>query len=161
MKRTVIAVATTLALSGAIAAGQVEVSFRPADQLADVGRGVDRERHIKALADHFKSLGARLPDGQRLEVEVLDVDMAGELRPTRRGDEVRVLKGAADWPKLELKWSLTSGSQTLKSGQDRLSDMAYLQHPLPSADAGAVAYEARMIDRWFDERVLGTRKPAP
>lgn len=160
MKRTLIAVVTTLALSSAIAAGQVEVSFRPVDQLADVGRGIDRERHVKALADHFKSLGARLPDGQRLEVEVLDVDMAGELRPTRRGDEVRVMKGAADWPKLELKWSLTSGGQTLRSGHERLSDLAYLQHPL-RGDTGPVAYEARMIDRWFDERVLGTKKPAP
>lgn len=161
MRKTLFALVMTLAASVAWAAGQVEVSFKPADQLSDVGRGIDRERHVKALADHFESLGARLPDGQVLKVEVLDVDMAGELRPMRRGDEVRVMKGAADWPKIDLRWSLDSGGRTLKSGQERLSDMAYLDHALRRGETSPVAYEARLIDRWFDERVLGTKKPAP
>ena len=155
MNRTLLAFVMTLAGTAALAAGQVEVSFQPVDQLSDVGRGLDRERNVKALGDHIKALATRLPDGQMLSVEVLDVDMAGELRPTRRADELRVLKGTADWPKLELKWSLTRGGQTLKSGQERLSDMAYLQHPLRGGDTGPVAYEARMIDRWFEARVLG------
>ena len=72
MNRTLLAFALTLASTAALAAGQVEVSFRPADQLSDVGRGIDRERNVKALADHFKSLAAQLPDGQALKVEVLD-----------------------------------------------------------------------------------------
>ncbi len=147
----------TLAGTAALAAGQVEVSFKPVDQLSDVGRGLDRERNVKALADHFKSLAARLPDGQRLTVEVLDIDMAGELRPLRRGDELRVMKGAADWPKLDLKWSLTTGTQTVRSGQDRLADMAYLNHSLRGGETGAVAYEARLIDRWFEASVLGVK----
>lgn len=144
-----------LGTSAALAAGQVDVSFKPADELSDVGRGLDRERNVKALAEHFKSLAAQLPDGQALKVEVLDVDMAGELRPMRRGDELRVMKGGADWPKLDLKWSLTSGGQVLKSGQERLADMAYLQHPLRGGETSPVAYEARLIDRWFEARVLG------
>jgi len=157
MNRTLLAFVITLASTAALAAGQVEVSFKPADQLSDVGRGLDRERNVKALADHFKSLAARLPDGQRLTVEVLDVDMAGELRPMRRGDELRVMKGGADWPKLELKWSLTAGGQTVKSGQDRLADMAYLSHTLRGGETSPVAYEARLIDRWFEASVLGAK----
>jgi hypothetical protein len=161
MNRTLLAFVMALSSSAALAAGQVEVSFKPADQLADVGRGSDRDRHVQALAAHFKSLGARLPDGQVLKVEVLDVDMAGELQPFRRGEEIRVMKGAADWPTMDLRWSLDSGGRTLGSGRERLSDMSYLSHPLRSGDTGAVAYEARMIDRWFEERVLGTKKAAP
>lgn len=157
MRKTLLAFVTALAASGVLAAGQVEVSFRPADQLADVGRGSDRDRHLKALADHFKSLGRRLPDGQVLKVEVLDVDMAGELQPLRRGDEIRVMKGGADWPTMDLRWSLDSGGRTLRSGQDRLSDMAYLSRTLRSGESGPVAYEARLIDRWFDERVAGAK----
>jgi hypothetical protein len=61
---------------------------------------------------------------------VTDVNLAGDLRQTRRGDEVRVLKGGADWPTLDLRWTLTGDGRTLASGQDRLSDMGYLQHPL-------------------------------
>lgn len=161
MNRTLFAFVMTLASTAALAAGQVEVSFKPVDQLSDVGRGPDRERHVQALSDHFKSLGARLPDGQVLKVEVLDVNMAGELKPFRRTDEVRVMRGSADWPTLELRWSLGSGGNTLRSGQDRLVDMAYQSHPLRGSQTGPVAYEARMIDRWFDERVLAGHKPAP
>lgn len=157
MNRTLLAFALTLASTAALAAGQVEVSFRPADQLSDVGRGIDRERNVKALADHFKSLAAQLPDGQALKVEVLDVDMAGEVRPMRRVDEIRVLKGSADWPTMHLRWTLAGGGQTLKSGEDRLSDLAYLSHSLRSGENRPVAYEARMIDRWFAARVLGAK----
>jgi hypothetical protein len=157
MGRTILALAMALGTTAALAAGQVDVSFKPADQLSDVGRGLDRERNVKALADHFKSLAAQLPDGQRLSVEVVDVDMAGELRPMRRGDELRVMKGGADWPKLELKWSLTAGGQPLKSGQERLADMAYLSHALRGGDTSPVAYEARLIDRWFEASVLGAK----
>lgn len=138
---------------GARAAGQVDVSFTSVDQLADAGRGsVERERTTKALAAHFKSLAAKLPDGRTLAVEVTDVNLAGDLRQTRRGDEVRVLKGGADWPTLDLRWTLTGDGRTLASGQDRLSDMGYLQHPLRVGHDGAYAYETRLIDRWFDER---------
>jgi hypothetical protein len=161
MHKTLLAFLMTLATSAALAAGQVEVSFRPADQLADVGRGIDRDRHVKALADHFKALGARLPDGQVLKVEVLDVDLAGELQPWRRGDEIRVMKGGADWPAMDLRWSLDSGERTLLSGRERIVDMSYLNHPLRSAETGPVAYEARMIDRWFEERVLGAARRVP
>lgn len=161
MHKTLLAFLTTLAASAALAAGQVEVSFRPADQLADVGRGIDRERNLKTLSEHFKSLGARLPDGQVLKIEVLDVNLAGELRPTRRGDEVRVLAGAADWPTLDLRWSLLGGGQSLKSGQERLADMAYLNHAPRAGDSRTLPHEARLIDRWFIERVLGAAKPAP
>lgn len=161
MGKTLFVMLTTLATTAALAAGQVEVSFKPVDQLSDVGRGIDRERHVKALADHFRSLGRQLPDGQVLKVEVLDVNMAGELRPFRRTDEVRVMRGGADWPSMDLRWSLDSGGRTLKSGQDRLLDMAYQSHALRGGDTSPVAYEVRMIDRWFGEQVMGSSKPSP
>ena len=135
------------------AAGQVEVSFKPVDQLADVGRGPrDGERAVQALGAHFKSLAARLPDGQTLTVEVTDVNLAGDLQQTRRGDEVRVLKGSADWPTLDLRWTLTGDGRTLASGQERLADMSYLQSPLRGGHDTAYGHEIRLIDRWFDNR---------
>lgn len=154
MRHILVAACLALALAPpAQAAGTVDVSFKPADQLSDIGQGsLDRERNVKALAQHFQSLAARLPDGQTLKVEVLDVNLAGELRPTRRGDEVRVMRGGADWPALDLRWQLLQGGRTLSSGDERLADMAYLHVGRRRAPDSPLPYEARMIDRWFDER---------
>lgn len=141
------------------AAGVVDVSFKPVDQLSDVGRGtLDAERNVKALAEHFRSLAARLPDGQALKVDVIDVDMAGELKPTRHGNDLRVLRGGADWPTMQLQWTLSQAGRTLASGQDRISDMSYLQQPLRLGADGPLAYETRLIDRWFDQR-FGSKAP--
>lgn len=161
--RNALVIVSLLAASGAaLAAGQVDVSFKPVDQLSDVGRGtIDGERNVKALADHFKLLAARLPDGQTLKIEVLDVNMAGEVKPTRGGNEIRVLKGRADWPTMDLRWSLQADGRTLKGADERLADMNYLMNPVRGLGEGPVAYEARMIDRWFAERVVGPAAAQP
>lgn len=159
MRPLTLALALLAASTTALAAGQVEVRFKPTDELADVGRGIDRERNVQTLAEHFKSLAARLPDGQTLKIEVQDVNLAGELKPTRTGSDVRVLKGTADWPTIDLRWSLQAGDRTLKGADERLSDMSYLMHSLRGMGDGPLPYEARMIDRWFKERVVGTAAP--
>lgn len=152
-----LAAATT---ATAHAAGAVKVSFKPVAQLSDVGRPLfDGERHVKALEAHFNGLAARLPDGQVLTVEVQDVDMAGRLEPTRLGSELRVMRGSADWPSLDLRWTLQADGRTLKQGAGRISDLNYLMHPLRGRDDGPVGYETRLIDTWFAEQVLGSGAP--
>ena len=144
--------AALAALPAARAAGTVDVSFVNAGQFSDAGRGlVDRERTLKSLADHLRSLGPRLADGQTLRVEVLDVDLAGEIEPVRT-DELRILRGRADWPRINLRFRLSAGEQSLKSGEQRIADMNYLSvlrgHDLRQID---LAYEKRMLTKWFDE----------
>lgn len=134
------------------AAGQVEVRFAPRDQLSDIGRGGDGERNLQTLDAHVRSLAGRLPHGHALSVEVQDVDLAGELRPWPHGTEMRVLSGRADGPALALRWTLSRNGQAVSSGSDRLIDLAYLMRPLPTRHQGPLAYETRLIDRWFDER---------
>src|SRR5687767_4143961 len=98
--RTLSTIAAAVAVSGAAllstahAAGTVEVVFVNPDEFSDAGRGsVEIGRTTQVLADHLKQLGAQLPDGQKLRVEVLDVDLAGELKPTRSRGDLRVLRG--------------------------------------------------------------------
>jgi Protein of unknown function (DUF3016) len=147
----VTAAATAIAISlPAAAAGTVEVSFVQPDKFADIGRGQHDQRDaLAAIERHFKSLGERLPQGQTLKVEVSDIDLAGEMRFTRRGDEKRILRGRADWPRMQLKYSLNQGAQTLKAGDDKLADMGYLQRISLARDHSAYAYDTRMIDDWF------------
>lgn len=155
--RTLLTVAALAAGSLAQAAGTVQVSFDKPDEFVDIGHNRwDQDRTLDQLREVFKGWAAKLPDGQTLKVEVLDVDLAGRLQP-RRGDEIRVLNGRADWPRIKLRWTLSAGDRTLKSGEDDLADMAYLQTFGGLDRSLSLPYEGRMLERWFAERVTGAR----
>lgn len=140
--------AVTLA-AAAQAAGTVNVSFVQPDNFTDVkDRYLSKDRHLEALKRHLELAAAPyVADGQTLKIEVLDVDLAGEVKPSAR--DLRVLKGGADWPRIQLRYALESPGQAARSGEARVQDMAYLMHRahLPSGDA--LAYERRMLDEWF------------
>jgi Protein of unknown function (DUF3016) len=154
--------ALTCAASLAHAAGVVEVKFVDPDKYSDVGRSsVDRERALAVFNQQLQALGKGLPDGQSLALSVTDIDLAGELRPTRHGSEIRVLRGRADWPRVTLSYELRDGARTLKSGDAKLADMAYLQQPLTLHKDDAYAYEMRMLKRWFDETIVAGKTTRP
>jgi hypothetical protein len=150
IRKSLLSLAWLVASVPAFAAGIVEVNFVKADEFTDIGRGaVERERHLAILSDHLKSLGQRLPNGQALTVDVLDVDLAGEVWPTRRMNEVRILKGSVDWPRMSLRWTLQADGRTLRTGADQLKDMAYLLRGAGLGTQQALAYDLRMLDAWF------------
>jgi hypothetical protein len=133
------------ALVPAQAAGVVVVNWISPAEYADIGRGaMDRERVLQNLGEQLRQLGRRLPDGQTLTLDVTDLDLAGELEP-RGPNELRVLRGRADWPRMSLRFTLQAGDTPLRSGQVQLSDMSYL----PDFRQRNVGYEVRMVERWF------------
>jgi Protein of unknown function (DUF3016) len=151
--------AATLGLAGlsaAQAAGQLDVSFVKPEEFRDLGRvTADRDRAIKTLTEYLQQLGRQLPDGQTLRLEVTDIDMAGEIHPSASLTDIRIARGGADWPYLALRYALTEGGRTLKSGESRLSDMAYLfsRRGYPATD-NQMYYEKRLLRDWFDQTIL-------
>lgn len=140
------------------AAGSAQVSYVQPDRFTDVGFGsVERDHTLQSLTQYFDTLGKRLPDGQTLRVEVLDVDLAGEIWP-RSAHQVRVLRGRADWPHMSLRYTLLQGDRTLKAGEARLADMAYLFNQQRLSRYGDLPFEKRMLDRWFQQEIA---PPAP
>jgi hypothetical protein len=165
-----LALATAAALSAlmalpvaAHAAGLVQVKWIEPEKFADAGRGAfDRDRTLQTLGEHLQSLGRALPAGQMLSVEVLDLELAGELEPFGRfHDDVRVLRGRADWPRMNLRYTLSDGARTLARGDAQLSDPHYLYRSLRSTQRGALAYEKRMLDDWVSSLVATAASPAP
>ena len=153
-------VALSLAAGGmpASAAGSAEVSYVQPEKFTDAGFGsFERERTLQALTLHIEALGKRLPDGQTLRVEVLDVDLAGSVWP-RGPYEVRILRGSADWPHITLRYTVLEGTRTVKAGEARLADMNYLFSPQRMQQYGDLPYEKRMLDDWFKEEIA---PPAP
>jgi hypothetical protein len=163
-------VATTLALVAAAAAGParaagtVEVRFQDPGSYADAGWTTsERESNLRALAEHMQRWQPLLPDGQLLQVEVLDVDLAGEQGRWWTRPEIRVMTGRTDAPRMQLRWTLKAGERVVSGGQDRLADFGYLWTSSRLVGSNeSLAYDRRMLDDWLRTRVLGRdAAPAP
>jgi hypothetical protein len=148
----VFTLATLLAATGAAhAAGAVQISFVKPENFADIrDRTYSREQNLKALEEVFTSAAQPyVADGQTLKIEVLDVDLAGEVRYGGRANDVRVLRGRADWPRIAFRWSVEGAGAAPRSGEAVVQDMAYLQRIPPATSYTSLVYERRMLDEWF------------
>lgn len=147
-------IASLLALAAAlpVAAADVDVRFRAPETFRDAGRSAaERQRSTEAIAAAFRSLGAALPKGQVLRVDVTDLDLAGTLKLTAHGD-LRVLRGGADRPRIDFTWVLEGDGRVLRQGSESLADPDYPSRPAPRGDASTLPHERRMLERWFAQR---------
>lgn len=88
------AAALLLAAAAAQAGGVVNVTFVEPDKFYDAGNSqFDRPVNLKTIERFLQDLGRRhLSDDQVLDIEVLNVDLAGYARPTPRGN-LRIVRG--------------------------------------------------------------------
>jgi hypothetical protein len=155
-----LALAGLLVLAAQSAMAEVTVTFNQSKRYTDVPFATwDRENVLAQLGDHFKKLGEYLPPGQDLHIEVLDIDLAGREVPNfRTGNDIRVTTGRADWPRMELRYSLEQNGQVLKSGDAQLQDMNYQMTRSHYFDSEPFRYEKQMIDDWFEKTIAPIRK---
>ncbi len=135
----------------ASAQAEVTVNFVKPGEFSDVPRAdQDRDRVLADLRQHLTRLGQRLPAGQDLLINVVDVDLAGHLEP-RRGatDMLRILRGGADWPRIVLRYSLSEHGTVLRSKEATLADQNYMDGMNPYSDSEPLRYEKKMLDDWF------------
>ncbi len=155
-----VSLATTAATA---AATPVEVSFVNPPGFSDAGSTVwEREANLRALTEHLQSLGARyLSADQTLKVVVLDVDLAGSMRPSgRAGHDLRVVRGGADWPRINLRYTLQGGGQPGLSGEESVADLDYSHGFTAQRASRPLHYEEHMLDVWFKARLVERRAPA-
>jgi hypothetical protein len=152
---------STLAVVAAAANAAVVVSFPGADRYTDArADGFDRTSTTKGIERHLQSLGERyLTPQQTLRVEVLDIDLAGRLEMTRRANELRVLRDNGDGPMIRLRYTLESDGKVLASGEETLSDLAYMRLRRDINADGALYYEKRLLDEWFKSRFVEGKRP--
>jgi hypothetical protein len=151
-KKTTRALIAGLALLASSAAwAGTEVHFSKPDQFTDVSFNPhEREDELKELSRHFEKLGALLPPGQNLKIDVTDVDLAGRENPSlRAAQDIRVMNGRVDWPRMRLHYVLEQNGKVISSGDAALSDMSYLSRINPYFSNEKLRYEKLMIDDWF------------
>lgn len=149
-------VAMTLPL--AASAGELTVRFVAPETYvdADLGQRFASERGraevLTALERHLQGLARRsLPAQDRLEVEVLDVDLAGRFEPFPHtsSPDLRVVR-PIDGPRIKLRYRLVQGERVLAQGEEQLSDLAFLSSAHRRFGSDALRHEKALLDRWFD-----------
>lgn len=153
-----------LAMAGAAlsvhAAGTVEVSLVEPTRFSDAGRDpVESRRNEDTLVRHLEGLGERyLATGQVLKIDVLDLDLAGTVRPSRRGTgDIRIVRGGADAPHIRVRYSLAAGGQVVKSAEEVVTDLNYLGHAAGQTTGDPLRLEKRMLDDWFKARFVAAK----
>ena len=163
--RTSLAVfALCLAVSGAAAQdARVSVVFANPEKYTDLkvtcvsgdagARGLmsDLERFLREAA------ARRVPGGQRLEITVTNIDMAGEIESWRGPGrcDLRLMTDVYP-PRVDLQFRiLGADGAELRAGTRRLRDSNYLTHAAP-VTADQLRYEKALLLAWLQQELRGS-----
>ena len=112
---------------------------------------IDADAYLKPLQAYIAQRASRiLTPGQRLDIEVTDVDRAGEYEPWRgpRYDDVRIVKDIYP-PRIDLDFTLYGADgKVLREGSRKLRDPAFLSRNM-AADQDPLRYEKSLVDLWL------------
>lgn len=138
-----------LALLSVAAHASVKVNFVDAGGYSDV-RGSGSV--LPEIRQHLQALGTRyLKPGRSLSIDVLDVDLAGEFEPWRRGpSEIRVLRGITP-PRITLRYTLQHQGRVIMRGSDTISDLNYQMRSARFLSS-RLGFEKDMLTDWFRDR---------
>jgi hypothetical protein len=164
VKRVALSASFVLAAAGVAAAGPgVQVTFVQPERYADAAYArasageLERAEVQRDIEEHLQRLAERrLRPDEALQIEVLEVDLAGQFEPFRfaPGSDVRVFRDVS-WPRLRLRYTLKHGDAVADSGEEQLADMNYLASFNRYAKSDRLRYEKAMLDAWFEKRIAG------
>ncbi|WKJ92374.1 DUF3016 domain-containing protein [Methylomonas montana] len=156
-------------LTGSPVSAEITVRFVPTDQYTDLAIGGSstaavQDDLLKQFEKHFKQLAERyLPGGDKLEIVVQDIDMAGATEPWRAPNlnDTRFLRDIYP-PRISLHYLWYDKAGGLKADQqEKLSDLNYLML-LDSAyytNNDPLRYEKALLDRWFRRTFSSPERP--
>jgi hypothetical protein len=146
------------AASQAADKSRIQLNWAPDNQLTEVRQNSQHRGYMqpaqwqKALGDYLRRRAERLlPSGQRLDVDIDDIKLAGDFEPWLGPNlqDVRILKDLYP-PRIDLHFRLLDANgATLREGSAKLRDLGYLQRSLPN-DNDPLRYDKRLLGEWLD-----------
>jgi hypothetical protein len=131
-----------------------EVKWTNPEDYRDVNAGQGHRAKFKAkvFADfekHFAILAEKLPENQKLIINVNDVDLAGDVNQNFR--RIRVVKDIF-FPRMKFSYQVIDlNKNEISSGDVNLKDMNFLMGSSLRYNSDRLSYEKRMLDNWFKE----------
>lgn len=98
-----------------------------------------------------KRAAAMLPEGERLDIVITDIDRAGSYLPTAgRPNPVRIIKDTYP-PRINLHFRLLdSRGKTIREGDRRLVGLGFMYDSVGTlSDSDPLRYEKHLVDRWL------------
>ena len=136
----------------------VSVTYSDPSRFTDADRAgglMTAEGAARSLAGALESLGRRLPPGQDLQVEILDIDLAGRIAPERDPTGSRRFFDSSTWPRVRLRFVLTERGRPLARGEELVSWRDYLQRATARFAGDPLRFEKAMLAEWFETRIAG------
>lgn len=167
MKKLLFAVIVGALYSSASFAGEAKVSWGKLDDFTDVVAGSEskerfRERLTQEFEDVFSAMAKKLPDGYVLNIDVSDLDLAGDAKFGTWAAiyPIRVMKEIY-WPRMNFTYTLKNANdEVLVSGKEELRDMNYLHRFRIPSGATSFEFEEKMLQDWFKKQVLAGSFPS-
>lgn len=154
IRKCLIAAASMAVLLGASPCfAGVKVRFVNPDRYTDA-EASGRAGALAEFRAYLETLGSRyLAPGQTMSIDILDIDLAGQVEPRSRGTEVRVMRDVTP-PRIRLRYTLSGKGGGTRSGEDVLSDLSYQSGG--RSPIGQYAYEKALLSDWF-RRIAGAQ----
>jgi hypothetical protein len=150
----VISIIASLLISQSSLAATVEMNWvEPGTyddmRSGDQNRKAFRDRTFKVLEKHFIKLAANLPKNQILKVDILNIDLAGEIDFSGER-QIRILREPY-FPRINLAYQLMGDDNAIvMSGSDKLKSMNFLQSSNLRYRNESLGHEKKMLDVWFN-----------
>lgn len=129
---------------------RVTVEFAEPDRYLDAGdRPRDKERNLNSIEGFLAAeVGRCLHEGERVEIRVFDIDLAGRFEWWHRPEGVRILRNI-DFPRMKLEYELfDADGQVADERREWITDMDYLDRGTRLPPRRALVHEERMIRDW-------------
>jgi hypothetical protein len=115
-------------------------------------RGPASPSVLRDIETHLVQLGRLyLSPDESLTIQILDIDLAGEIESQREGLYARRVLRPATWPRINLRYVLSKQGKVLREAQEVVTDPGYLGFG-SAVPPGGLFHEKRMLDDWFRRR---------
>lgn len=139
-------------------AGEAVVKWQDFNDYRDVRpsnevRGSFHKRVESSFEKHFTKLAENLPEGYKFNVEVTELDLAGDVRFGGM-NELRIIKPIY-FPRIEFTYSVTDKNGKILTESDKVSlkDMGFMDKIKMGRD-DAFYYDKRLLTDWFKKELI-------
>lgn len=141
---------------------QVEINWENPEKYRDVRPTMEsrikfREHTFEQIEEYLQKLAAKLPDDQKLMLNVTNLDLAGQVWPAsfvgfgHSASDIRVVK-SIDIPRMNFTFKLVNtAGELIQEGDVELKDMAFMDRSNRFFNSESLRYEKNMLRSWFND----------
>lgn len=139
--------------------GVVKIEWQNPKEFRDIKTSAELQsrfenRLFETLTQNInKQAEKTLKPGQTLHMQVTDIDLAGDMRPTfgATPGDLRIVKDLYP-PRATFSYSVKEGDKVVIAGDEKITDMSFMHHSSRMRDR-PFQYETRLFVEWLQKTV--------